>query len=133
MSLVKFAINQLPPSVNEHRKGWRNDYAKVRWFQNCVYAVLHDLGLTDQALGGKDDPLYIEIAYLFGPRARASDTVSNREKAVLDALKHAGVITDDRWIRQGLIISAEGPTDMTYVKLRRAERPTQDDITEWFE
>lgn len=118
---IFLALDGLPPSVNEGRAwngaGRWQAHKKRQDYHALVAAALADQQLTELRLGSKDEPLAIEIGYYFGPRNRRSDTVSNREKVLIDALVAGGLISDDLWIRYATVWSHPGKTSATIVKL----------------
>ena len=119
--MVLLEVPILPPSVNNRGKSWRVMHGLTNEFKAHLWSAAADADLTDIGFGSKTDPLMVEVGYLFGPErgARQSDTMSNREKAVLDALKFAGIITDDRYVKQGWVGSAHAEESSTLTRVSR--------------
>ena len=131
--MIKLALSGLPLSVNKSRTNLRTAMRVQGDYHREVYAQLYDLGVLDLGLGSKARPLHVDLRYVMGPRSRNRDTVSNMEKAALDALQHAGVIANDRFVKSASVASAIGPEDRTLIKIQTIDPLTLDQLLAWYD
>lgn len=131
--MIRIQLDGLPVSVNRARVGRWTDTKERGKYKRDVYAQVLGAGLAGLLLGSKAHPLQVEITYVFGPRSRNRDTLSNLEKTLLDALQSAGVIQDDRWIKRGIVASVNGPEDRTLIKLYEAPALTSEGMAAWWD
>lgn len=129
--MIRFQLEGLPPSMNQLRGKIRQKIQTEGEYHRRVWAELFG-SFHGIPLGGPSEFIRAEIAYLFGPRQQRSDTLSNREKLLLDAIKGAGIIDDDIWIKIGEVASAPAKESRTLVKLFPIVPITEEQIWQWY-
>jgi crossover junction endodeoxyribonuclease RusA len=109
-----------PPSVNHYWRKWRNRMViseEGRAFRRDVCALLGGGGARKPPMGGR-----IALCMDAFPPDRRRRDLDNIQKALLDALQHAGVYGDDSQI-DALGVKRREPVDGGRVIVRLAEMP----------
>jgi crossover junction endodeoxyribonuclease RusA len=109
-----------PPSVNHYWRKWRNRMViseEGRAFRRDVCALRGGGGARKPPMGGR-----IALCMDAFPPDRRRRDLDNIQKALLDALQHAGVYGDDSQIDALGVVRRE-PVDGGRVIVRLAEMP----------